>query len=141
VFECVFVSIGKGIEMKKMCVLTFGFVVLSAVGCGGASSSGKDQVAAINEMSSIMDGIKDDKSAEEALPKLEKAATKAREAGEKVAAGKLSEDEATKYAKEVGEARAKMQASATKAASAAPGKSKQIVETLGKAAPKNVKMP
>jgi hypothetical protein len=127
--------------MKKMWVPAFAFVLAGVVGCGGASSAGKDQIAAVNEMASILDGIKDDKSADEALPKLEKAADKARAAGEKVASGKMSSDEATKYGKELGDAQAKMQAAAVKAAMAAPGKGKQITAALGKAAPQNVKIP
>ena len=88
-----------------------------------------------------MEGVKDDKSAEEALPKLEKAADKARVAGEKVASSKLSEGEATKYGKGLGEAQSKMSAAAMKAALAAPSKGKDITSALAKAAPKNIKMP
>ena len=127
--------------MKKMFVLMFSVMLSFAVsGCGGAASAGKDQVAAVNEMATILDGVKDDKSADEALPKLDKAAAKAREAGEKVAANKMSTDEATKYAKDISEARSKMQASAMKAALAVPGKGKQLTEAIGKAQP-NIKMP
>jgi hypothetical protein len=127
--------------MKKMLVLLFA-ALLSGVLTGCGSSPPKDQVAAVNEMASILEGIKDDKSAEEALPKLEKAADKARTAGEKVTSGgAMSESEATKYAKEMGEAQTKMQSAAMKAAIAAKGKSKQITETLAKAQPKNVKLP
>jgi hypothetical protein len=126
--------------MKKLVVLLFAFLLLGGLtGCG--SSATNDQVAAVNEMATILEGIKDDKSAEEALPKLEKAADKARAAGEKVASGKLSEAEATKYAKELGEAQSKMQSAAMKAASAAKGKSQQITAALAKAAPKNIKLP
>jgi len=127
--------------MKKMFVLLFAALLPGALtGCGSASA-GKDQLAAVNEMTSILEGIKDEKSAEAALPGLEKAADKAREAGEKVASGKLSESDASKYMKEMMEAQTKMQAAAMKAASAAKGKSKQITDTLAKAQPKNVKLP
>jgi curli biogenesis system outer membrane secretion channel CsgG len=126
--------------MKKMFVLLFAVLLSGALsGCGSASAA-KDQIAAVNEMASILEGVKDDKSAEEALPKLEKAADKARAAGEKVASGgAMSESEATKFSREMGEALSKMQSAAMKAASAAKGKSKQITETLAKAQPKNVK--
>jgi hypothetical protein len=50
----------------------------------------------MNEMSTILESIKDDKSAEEALPKLEKAATRAQEVGKKLDALKLSEDQKKK---------------------------------------------
>jgi hypothetical protein len=126
--------------MKKLGVLTLALVLSGVVGCGG-SSAAKDQVAAVNEMASILEGIKDDKSADEALPKLEKAADKAREAGERVASSKLSADEASKYAKDLGDAQTKMSSAAAKAAMAAPSKSKQITAALAKAAPKNVKIP
>ncbi|HEY7307740.1 MAG TPA: hypothetical protein VH643_00105 [Gemmataceae bacterium] len=126
--------------MKNMCVLMFAFLLLGGLtGCG--SSATKDQITAVNEMATLLEGIKDDKSAEEALPKLEKAADKARAAGEKVASSKLSEGDATKYAKELGEAQTKMSAAAMKAALAAPGKGKEITAALAKAAPKNVKIP
>jgi hypothetical protein len=127
--------------MKKMFVLLFAFVLLGSLsGCG--SSAGKDQLAAVNEMASILEGIKDDKSAEEALPKLEKAADKARAAGEKVTAGgAMSESEATKYAKEMADAQTKLMAASMKAAMAAKGKSKEISAALAKAQPKNVKLP
>ena len=120
--------------MKKMFVLALVFVILGGVsGCGSAA---KDQVAAVNDMASILDGIKDDKSADEALPKLEKAADKARAGGEKVAGSKMSESDASKYVKELMEAQTKMQAAAVKACSAAKGKSKQITDAIGKAQPK-----
>jgi hypothetical protein len=126
--------------MKKTFVLMLAIVLLGGLtGCG--SSATKDQVTAVNEMAVILEGIKDDKSAEEALPKLEKAADKARVAGEKVASSKLSEGEATKYGKELGEAQSKMSAAAMKAALAAPSKGKDITAALSKAAPKNIKMP
>src|SRR5690348_1314549 len=126
--------------MKKMFVLLCACLLLGGLmGCG--SSGTTDQIAAVNEMATILDGVKDDKSAEEALPKLEKAADKARVAGEKVASSKLSESEATKYAKELSEAQSKMSASAMKATLAAPKKSKDISAALAKAAPKNIKLP
>jgi hypothetical protein len=125
--------------MKKISVLTLAFVLVSGIaGCGSAA---KDQLAAINEMTSILDGIKDDKSAGDALPKLEKAADKAREAGEKVSSSKMSEGDATKYMKEVLDAQTKMQVSAVKACAAAKGKSKEIQAAIAKAQPKNIKMP
>jgi hypothetical protein len=127
--------------MKKVLGLMFALLLSSGLtGCG--SSATKNQLAAVNEMTSILEGIKDDKSAEEALPKLEKAADNARTAGEKiVSGGAMSESEAAKYAKEIMEAQVKMQAAAMKAAMAAKGKSKQITEALAKAQPKNVKLP
>jgi outer membrane murein-binding lipoprotein Lpp len=127
--------------MKKVLVLLFAVVLSGTLtGCGSASA-GKDQIAAVNEMASILEGIKDDKSAEAALPGLEKAADKARTAGEKVASGKMSESEAATYGKEMAEALSKMQTAAMKAASAAKGKSKQITDAIAKAQPKNVKLP
>jgi hypothetical protein len=124
--------------MKKTTVLVLALVLLGGVaGCGSAS---KDQLTAINEMTSILEGIKDDKSADEALPKLEKAADKARAAGEKVAGSKMSEGDATKYMKEMLEAQTKMQTAATKAAASAKGKNQQILAAIAKAQPK-VKMP
>ena len=127
--------------MKKMFVLLFAVLLPGALtGCGSASA-GKDQLAAVNEMTSILEGIKDEKSAESALPGLEKAADKAREASEKVASGKMSESDAAKYMKDMMEAQTKMQSAAMKAASAAKGKSKQITDALAKAQPKNVKLP
>jgi hypothetical protein len=71
-----------------------------------------------------------------ALPKLEKAADKAREAGEKLAGSKMSEGDATKYMKEILEAQTKMQAAATKAGTAAKGKGKEIMAAIAKAQPK-----
>ena len=120
--------------MKKTTVLVLALVLLGGVaGCGSAS---KDQLTAIDEMTSILEGIKDDKSADEALPKLEKAADKARAAGEKLSGSKMSEAEATKYLKEISEAQSKMQTAAIKAASSAKGKSKQILAAIAKAQPK-----
>jgi hypothetical protein len=126
--------------MKKMFVLLFAFVLLGGLtGCG--SSAGKDQIAAVNEMASILEGIKDDKSAESALPGLEKAADKARAAGEKVASSKMSSDEATKYGKELADAQTKLMAASMKAAMSVPGKSKEISAAVAKAQPKNIKLP
>jgi hypothetical protein len=127
--------------MKKMFVLLFAVLIPGALAGCGSASSGKDQLAAINEMTSILEGVKDEKSAEAALPGLEKAADKARAAGEKVASGKMSESDAAKYMKDLMEAQTKMQAAAMKAAAAAKGKGKEITETLAKAQPKNVKLP
>lgn len=125
--------------MKKTAGLMLALVLLSGVvGCGSAA---KDQLAALQEMTSILDGIKDDRSADEALPKLEKAADRARQAGEKVVGSKMSEGDATKYMKEMMEAQAKMQAAAVKAGSAAKSKGQQILAALAKAQPKNSKMP
>lgn len=123
--------------MKKLCVCC----LVLAGGIAGCGSAAKDQLAAINEMTTILEGIKDDKSAEEAMPKLEKTADKAREAGEKVSGSKMSEGDATKYLKDMGEAQARMQSAATKAAASAPSKSKPILAALARAQPKNVKQP
>ena len=120
--------------MKKTALLVLALASLGGVpGCGSAS---KDQLAALAEMTTILEGIKDDKSADEALPKLEKAADKARAAGEKLSGSKMSEGDATKYLKDITEAQLKMQAAATKAAASAKGKSKQILAAIAKAQPK-----
>ncbi len=124
--------------MKKTIVLALtGVLLIGVSGCG--SSPAKEQVAALNEMTSILEGIKDDNSAQQALPKLEKAADKAREAGEQIASGKMSEAELKPYAKDIVEAYSNMLKAASKAGKAAKSKAMPIVMAVTKAQPNGVK--
>jgi hypothetical protein len=60
--------------------VSFGFsaaalgLVFLATGCGGGGADGimKDTISTMNEMAAILESIKDEKTADEATPKLDK---------------------------------------------------------------------
>lgn len=72
-------------------------LVSNTSGCGGANGTNadslyKEQMAAMNDCAIILESVKDDASADEAIPKLEKAHGRMREARDKLHALNLPEE-------------------------------------------------
>jgi hypothetical protein len=118
--------------MRQWIILGLAGVVSAATGCGGSSADSlmKDELANMKDVASILEGIKDDSSAEAALPKLEKAADRAAELSKKAEALKLSDEQKKQL-----EARYKTEAQGlshkvftlmTEAQGKAPQKAKQL---------------
>jgi TolA-binding protein len=110
-----------------------------ASGCGGSANAEgmmKDTIATMNEMAATLETVKDDKTADEAIPKLEKEVAKLKELKKKAEELKLPKDEdkklEEKYKPELEKATKRFQEAAMKAVLAAPAKGKLIGETLSK---------
>jgi hypothetical protein len=130
--------------MGKVSLWVLGVALLGGLsGCGTkAPPPGKkdplaEKIAAINKVTSILEGIKDDATAEAALPRLEKPVTQFQEAGKKLKSMmSTSKEEAdklvVKYGLELVGALMKVQAATERAGKAAPGKKDKILELLRK---------
>jgi len=128
----------------------FGIVLFCAVvniGCRGGGADGqktaeagrkaaeaahKENVASLNEMVALMESITDETSAAAALPKLEKAATRAQEASKKLQASGLSEKELgewfSEHSMDAVTPSLKLRDAGIKAMEAAPKTAKQLSE-------------
>jgi hypothetical protein len=123
-------------------VLTFGFglvLVGGLSGCGGsggAESTFKEMISAINEMAQVYESIKDEASADAALPRLQKAAARYRESANKMKAIKVTKSEDDRLEKqfkpELDKARTKLQQAIMNAALKAPKKAQEIIAALAK---------
>jgi hypothetical protein len=130
--------------MRKMPLWALGVALLGGLGgCGGNDpmSEKKDplsqKVAAVRQITTLLEGIKDDASAEAAFPRLEKAVARFQEAGKKFdSLMSSSKEEANqlieKHVVDLAEGLVKVQAAAAKAGKAAPGKKDQIMAVLNK---------
>jgi hypothetical protein len=126
--------------MKRSCV----FCVILLCGMSGCKKSpeqlGRDQVAAMNEASAVLESIQDDASAQRALPQLEKAAARARAANEAVmrswARGggqkALDDPKVTAQINQLTQAGLKMAGAQMQAMQRAPGKAAQIRAIMDK---------
>ena len=115
-------------------------LLVGASGCGGGPEAiKKDQIWVTREITVILEGIKDDASADAAIAKLDKAADRLAELNKRFSEQSLSKEEGLKlmeYAQETADTQKKMDAAQTKALAAAPGKSKQIAAAMAKTTPK-----
>ncbi len=127
--------------MKKYIVLGLFAVVLSGVGgCGGGGPDSlmKEQIATLNEMSAALESVKDDKSADEAIAKIDKSCDKLKDISKKFNELKVSEadkkklEEANKKAGD--EAGERFQKAMKGAAEKAPGKAMAIAGSMLKMA-------
>jgi hypothetical protein len=123
------------------------FAALLVFGVGGCGSSeerlAKDQLSTMREMTTLLEGITDDASAQTALPKLEKAATRLGAINEKLASRKpeseakpmerLKDPQTQQQIRELTEAGLKLMAAQMQAVTRVPGKAEQIRAAMRKA--------
>jgi hypothetical protein len=126
--------------------VTYGFygaalaLAFLAAGCGGGGADAimKESIAQLNEMATTLETIKDDKTADEAIAKLEKQGTKMQELKKKSEDLKLSKDDEKKlmdkYKDEMEKASKKLQEAMKSAVSKAPTKAMAIAAAVTKAA-------
>jgi hypothetical protein len=123
----------------------FCVVVLLLCGVSGCKKSAeqlsREQVAAMNEATAVLESIQDDASAQRSLPKLEKAAARARAANEAVmrswARGggqqkALDDPNVTAQINQLTQAGMKMAGAQMQAMQRAPGKAAQIRAIMDK---------
>jgi hypothetical protein len=114
-------------------------VVCGFSGCGGGGPEGqlKEMISTMNQLADSLESIKDDASADAAIPKIESAAEKMGDLAKKMKDQKLSKEEdkrlQDKYEKELQAATKRMQAAALKAIQKAPGKAQKIGAAMQKA--------
>ncbi len=123
-------------------VVTLGLAVAMTLGLSGCGGSGgaegvmKDMLANMNEMTATLESIKDDASADAAIPKLEKQSARMKELTDKAKAMKLSPEEdkklQEKYKSQTDEAVKKMIAASVQAGMKAPKKAKEIAAAVQK---------
>ena len=115
-----------------------------AAGCRRSPEQlGEDQLAAIREVTGILEGIHDDASAQAALPRLEKAAarlgtineqaSKAKPLGEKEAVQKLNDPQTQQKIQELMQVSVQMMQAQMQAELKAPGRRAQIEAAMKKA--------
>jgi uncharacterized protein YoxC len=124
--------------MRKL--LTFGFSLVLVCGLSGCDSSAettiKEMIAAVEDLTKIFESITDKASAEAALPKLQKAAERVHELGQKVKNLKVTKGEQEKlqkYLSQMETAAKKLATAAINATMKAPDKAKDIMAALTKA--------
>ena len=112
-------------------------LVVSVSGCGSSPEAlGQDQLATIREITTILEGIKDDASAEAALPKLDAKATHLAEINKKLAENKTKPADEKKVWEQVDQliqATMKMQRAREQAMENSPKHRGKIEDTLQKA--------
>ena len=130
----------KEILMKKLA--GFGVCLFLLCGVSGCGSSGpdatmKESIVVMNDLSSILEGIKDNATADQAIPKIEKQADRMKELRKKMQELKLSTEEEKKleekYKPETDKARERMQKAMKQALTNAPTKAMTISQTFIKA--------
>jgi hypothetical protein len=119
--------------MKDVAMGTLCLVLLLGSGCGGSSPADnftRESIGIQTEMLSILESIKDDKTADDAIPKLEKAAVKLGETRKKFMDLKLSDDEgkkvAEKHQKELKELGEKIKGAMANAIKVAPSNAPKL---------------
>ena len=128
--------------MKKCIGLGLALVLLCGVsGCGSseAEEAAKDLIATMNELTAILNGIKDDASADAAIPKIEKQAEKMSVLNRKMKLNKLTAEEdkklEEKYRAQVAEAGKKLAGAMASAIQKAPRKAQQILAAVSRVRP------
>jgi hypothetical protein len=124
--------------MRK--VLLVGFVLVASFGLGGCGSKAenafKESIAAVNEMAQAFESVKDDASADAAIPRLQKAAQRFQDIAKQRAALKLDPSEEKRlqeqYMPEMSKAMQKLIVAATSAAFKAPKKARDMTAALAK---------
>jgi hypothetical protein len=109
----------------------------SSCGAGGPDNTTKEIIAAMNQMASIMQTIRDESSARAALPKLATAADHAGELRRQLDSYNLSSADKkrlqAKFQKDSDEARTRMTLASLQAMKKAPKKRPQIIAVLKRA--------
>jgi hypothetical protein len=125
-------------------MLTLGVVLVAACGLGGCGGSKaenaiKESIATVNEMAQALESVKDDASADAAIPRLQKAAQRFQEIAKQRAAFKLDPTEEKRlqeqYMPEMSKAMQKLIVAATSAAFKAPKKARDMTAALAKVKP------
>ena len=136
--------------MKRASVFCVALLLCGVSGCKKSPEQlAREQVAAMNEATAVLESIQDDASAQRALPKLEKAAARIRAANEatmrswgrnRSAGGdptkafeKLNDPKVQEQIRQLTEAGFKLMAAQMQAVQRAPGKAAQIQAILNKA--------
>jgi hypothetical protein len=122
--------------MKKGVILgVFAAVLCGVSGCG-SSPDGivKDNIAAMNEVSTALDSIKDDASADAAIPKIQKGMQRLKDNTKKLEEMKMSEEDKKKLMeandKPMKEAMEKMLKAGFSGPAKAPNKAKEIMNAM-----------
>jgi hypothetical protein len=123
--------------MKRALVMGLGFLLLGMVGCSSpnAVELANQRIALMNEITTILDGIKDDSTATEAMPKLEKAVDRLVDLNKKAETVKASAEEFKQVQAKAGDflgAGLKMTGASMKAILSAPTKGKEIEAQISK---------
>jgi hypothetical protein len=114
------------------------FIVCGFSGCGsgGPEAQVKEMISLLNQLSDALESIKDDASADAAIPKIESIAEKLSALGKRMKEEKPSKEEdkrlQEKYQKEVMDAQQRMQKAIVSAALKAPGKAMKLQEAFKK---------
>jgi hypothetical protein len=122
--------------MKKVAMLGMALVLAAtATGCGGSPDSlAKEELGIFNDISATLEGVKDDASADAAIPKLEKQADQLASVMKKIK--ELSPEQqkkiTEKYQAEIQKTMARMMEAMMKAGSKAPSKVAKLGETFKK---------
>jgi hypothetical protein len=126
--------------MRAIAVLAISLLLGGAVrGAGSAEAAQtlRDMIAAVNHISALLEGIRDDASADAALPGLEQGAQRVKDLEKKLAAYPLTDAEKKKlrqeHRQEVEKAITRLYAAARQAGMRAPKKALQIQAALSKA--------
>jgi hypothetical protein len=131
--------LAKEILMRKVLGCGLALVLVCGVsGCGSsaAEQTMKDTIAAENELADIMEGIKDDASAEAAIPKMEKVGERMKEIVRKVKSLKMTKDEEKKlqekYKPEMEKMQERLKNATMNLVKKAPGKSQKVMQAFMK---------
>jgi hypothetical protein len=136
--------------MKRAFVFCMALLLCGVSGCKKSPEQlAREQVAAMNEATAVLESIQDDASAQRALPKLEKAAARIRAANEATmrswgrdrssggdpskAFEKLNDPKVQAQVNQLMEAGLKLMGAQMQAVQRAPGKAAQIQAILNKA--------
>jgi hypothetical protein len=127
--------------MKKVLTLGFSLVLLCGLsGCGGSAAESilKEQLGLMNDITGYMETIKDDASADAAMPKIEKAIQRMKELEDKLKTIKMPSGEKKRLedqyiGKELPAAAAKMKTALEGVMKKVPNKGLQIAMILQKA--------
>ncbi len=137
--------------MNRTVTTALAALVLFSFGCGKPSQEQlvQEQVAAMNEVTSVLNTIDSDASAEAALPRLEKAVNRLAAANERAAKTQpkstdpskameaLNDPKVQQVVRQLMDAGMSMAAAAMKAQAKAPRKAEQIRATIEKASAKH----
>jgi hypothetical protein len=123
--------------MKKLVWLAVAVLSPGLAGCGsGADSLMKETIGILNDMASALEGVKDDASADAAIPKLKELGAKLKENGNKKleekdkAIPQLNQKLEEKYKDKIEKAATRLQTAMVAAAKKAPGKALALLMAL-----------
>jgi hypothetical protein len=133
-------SSGKELHMRVLVAIGLSLVLVGATRAADvekAEGTLKELLKEVKNMTAILESIKDNKTADDALPKLEKSADSVKKLGETMKGYKLSPDEQKqlmgKFQKEMQAVFPKLLAASVQAGKNAPDRAKKIQEAMQKA--------